>query len=228
MPITITTNQFKFKDPNTGQYRAISAVADESLEDRLAEISAAGAEAVADVTSTKNAALQAVEAKEAAADISAGAAASSAIDAGESADAASAAQTGAETAQVAAELAQTAAEAAATAADGSKTAAAGSATAAAASAAEVANRGIAIEGSKTLTNTQDFPFNNSVVSVALGRTLDNTDYVVEIKAAASDDGSNFGAIVVTDRLANGFKLSFTGGAKSVTVQYVVIGGFKVV
>lgn len=85
--------------------------------------------------------------------------------------------------------------------------------------------GKVIEGSVTLTNTQQYPFNNSIKSVSLGQTLANADYVVVIKSAVSSDGANVGDIVVTDRLANGFKLALTGSATSVTVTYYVIGGF---
>ena len=65
MPITITTNQFKFKDPNTGQYRAISAVADESLEERLEAIESAGNTAVSAVTTAQATAVSAIDSKKA-------------------------------------------------------------------------------------------------------------------------------------------------------------------
>ena len=59
---------------------------------------------------------------------------------------------------------------------------------------------VAQEGTKTLTNTLEFPFNDSQVSVALGHALDNINYDVVIK-------------------------SVTGSASSVTVTYAVIGGY---
>ena len=65
MPITITTNQFKFKDPTTGQYRAISAVADESLEERLEAIESAGNTAVSAVTTAQTTAVSAIDSKKA-------------------------------------------------------------------------------------------------------------------------------------------------------------------
>ena len=79
------------------------------------------------------------------------------------------------------------------------------------------------EGTKTLTNTKRFPFNDSKSSVSLAKTQKNTKYV--IIAEPSTVAGNIGDINVSDRLTNGFKLAFTGSAKSVTVKYYVIGGF---
>lgn len=79
------------------------------------------------------------------------------------------------------------------------------------------------EGTKTLTNTKRFPFNDSKASVSLVKTQKNTKYV--IIAEPSTVAGNIGDINVSDRLTNGFKLAFTGSAKSVTVKYYVIGGF---
>ena len=79
------------------------------------------------------------------------------------------------------------------------------------------------EGTKTLTNTKRFPFNDSKSSVSLGKTQKNTKYV--IIAEPTTVAGNIGDINVSDRLTNGFKLAFTGSAKSVTVKYYVIGGF---
>ena len=79
------------------------------------------------------------------------------------------------------------------------------------------------EGTKTLTNTKRFPFNDSKASVSLAKTQKNTKYV--IIAEPSTVAGNIGDINASDRLTNGFKLAFTGSAKSVTVKYYVIGGF---
>ena len=77
-------------------------------------------------------------------------------------------------------------------------------------------------GTVTLTNSSTFPFNNSRKTVALGGVRDSTDYVV-LSEIVSANG-NPGEIEVTDKLDNGFKLGFTGSAKSVTVNYTVFGG----
>lgn len=79
------------------------------------------------------------------------------------------------------------------------------------------------DGSVTLTNTKKFPFNDSKKSVSLAKTQKNTKYV--IIAEVTSVAGNVGDINVSDRLTNGFKMAFTGGAKSVTVKYYVIGGF---
>lgn len=79
-------------------------------------------------------------------------------------------------------------------------------------------------GSKVLSNTNKFPFNNSKSTVALSQTRDNLNYIVVIVSATG--AGNIGEVEVSDRLVNGFKLAFTGSAKSVTVQYAVIGGYN--
>lgn len=79
-------------------------------------------------------------------------------------------------------------------------------------------------GTKTLTNTQEFPFNNSAVTVALQKAQSNNLYTVDVEVTAYS-GGNVGDIVVSNRATNGFTLSFTGSATSVTVAYIVKGGF---
>ncbi len=79
-------------------------------------------------------------------------------------------------------------------------------------------------GTKTLTNSQTFPFNNSISTVPLENARDNLNYVVVIVSVTGS--GNIGEVEVTDRLVNGFKLAHTGSAKSVTVKYAVIGGYE--
>ena len=78
-------------------------------------------------------------------------------------------------------------------------------------------------GSVTLTNTEEFPFNDSAVSVPLVNERDNMNYVVEIIKV--EPVGNPGEIEVSDRQVNGFKMAFTGSASSVKVTYAVIGGY---
>ena len=75
----------------------------------------------------------------------------------------------------------------------------------------------------TLTNSLAYPFNNSQQTVALAAQRNTPAYVVitEVKSFVG----NVGEIVVTDILANGFKIAFTGSAKSVTVEYKILGGY---
>ena len=77
-------------------------------------------------------------------------------------------------------------------------------------------------GSKTLTNSHQFPFNNSQESVALVNRQDNIKYAV-VAEFGSVTG-NAGEIVVSDKQVNGFKLAYTGSAPSAVVNYIVIGG----
>lgn len=76
------------------------------------------------------------------------------------------------------------------------------------------------EGTKSLTNTRRFPFNDSVQTVALVNTQRNTKYAVVTDVPAG----NVGDIIVSDKQVNGFKLAFTGGASAATIKYIVIGG----
>lgn len=77
-------------------------------------------------------------------------------------------------------------------------------------------------GTVSLTNTLAFPFNNSVKSVSLAVNQKDTNYIVvaEITSASGNPGE----IVITDKLTNGFKIQYTGSAKSATVKYAIIGG----
>ena len=77
-------------------------------------------------------------------------------------------------------------------------------------------------GTATLTNSRKFPFNDSLKSVALANRQRNTQYVViaEVVTVAG----NIGDVVISDKQVNGFKMGFTGGAASATVNYIVIGG----
>ena len=79
-------------------------------------------------------------------------------------------------------------------------------------------------GTITLNNTSTYPFNNSVKSVSLATPRDTGDYAVDVYVTAPTDGNRVGRIVVTDKLKNGFKIAYTGGAASVTVRYTVRGG----
>ena len=90
--------------------------------------------------------------------------------------------------------------------------------------AEVVDKLHTVEtGTVTLTNSAKYPFNNSQKTVALAAQRNTPAYVVitEVKSFVG----NVGEIVVSDILANGFKLAFTGSATSVTVEYKILGGY---
>ena len=78
-------------------------------------------------------------------------------------------------------------------------------------------------GTVTLTNSQEFPFNNSKRTVALQTAQANADYLVVTEIM--DFTGNVGDIVITDKMTNGFAIQHTGSASSVEVDYFVIGGF---
>ena len=90
--------------------------------------------------------------------------------------------------------------------------------------AEVVDKLHTVEtGTVTLTNSAKYPFNNSQKTVALAAQRNTPAYVVitEVKSFIG----NVGEIVVSDILANGFKIAFTGSATSVTVEYKILGGY---
>lgn len=91
-------------------------------------------------------------------------------------------------------------------------------------ATELEQHQVAMTGSVTLTNSLAFPFNNSLKSVALDHSLENTNYDVVILSVTAT--GNPGEIEISDRQVNGFKAAFTGSASSVTVNYAVIGGYN--
>lgn len=78
-------------------------------------------------------------------------------------------------------------------------------------------------GTITLTNTSKYPFNSSAKTVALAKTRNSTNYLVEC-TVESYSGGLPGDIVVSGKAVNGFKLEFDGSAKSVTIKYIVKGG----
>ena len=74
----------------------------------------------------------------------------------------------------------------------------------------------------SLTNTRGFYFNNSAKTVALANMRSSTNYRVITEVQGNP--VNVGNVVVYDKQANGFKIAFTGSAKSVTVRCFVQGG----
>lgn len=78
----------------------------------------------------------------------------------------------------------------------------------------------------TLTNSKAFPFNSTVSSpttVALTKNRRNLYYSVEA-TATKVSGGLLGDIHITDKALNGFKVSFDGSAKSVTLELKIKGG----
>lgn len=76
----------------------------------------------------------------------------------------------------------------------------------------------------TLNNTLEYPFNDSIQTVSLKKERSNTLYSVFAEVIESD--GNVGQIQVTDCLENGYKVAFTGSAKTVQIKCKVMGGYE--
>lgn len=79
----------------------------------------------------------------------------------------------------------------------------------------------------TVNNTYDYPFNNSVATVQLDTLRNKTSYTVdvEVEEVTGAAGASAGEVQIYDKLNNGFKVHFTGSAKSATLKLYVRGGF---
>ena len=75
----------------------------------------------------------------------------------------------------------------------------------------------------TLTNSQVYPFNDSGLVVALQTPRDTTDYFVDTEIISNTRGFA-GQIIITNKLLNGFRISYTGSAASIQIRYSVRGG----
>lgn len=85
-------------------------------------------------------------------------------------------------------------------------------------------QGVSEVGTVTLKNTSKLPFNNSRATIALKKPRASLDYGVEIIEATASDAKPIGDIVANARQLNGFALSYSGSAASVTIKYKVTGG----
>jgi hypothetical protein len=80
-------------------------------------------------------------------------------------------------------------------------------------------------GTTTLTNSLEYPFNNSLKTVAIVEKRNTIrDYEVSIDVVSSD--GPVGEIKVSAKLTNGFKVEYTGSAKNVTLKYYLRGGTR--
>lgn len=75
----------------------------------------------------------------------------------------------------------------------------------------------------TLTNTLNYPFNDSQQTVLLSHNRTTTDYKV-VPEVVSYSGGGVGDLEITDKLLNGFKIAFTGGASAVLLNLFISGG----
>ena len=74
----------------------------------------------------------------------------------------------------------------------------------------------------TLTNSVGYPFNNSVQTVSMTPVRKNKNYLVEYSITTKN--GNVGEVEISDKQLNGFKVAFTGSAKSVTLKLFIKGG----
>lgn len=75
-----------------------------------------------------------------------------------------------------------------------------------------------------LTNSQKYPFNSSIKTIALQQSRNHLNYTVEAEVLERNGGFA-GDIVVSGKLVNGFKIAYTGSAASVKLKVFVKGGF---
>lgn len=80
-----------------------------------------------------------------------------------------------------------------------------------------------ISGVITLTNTQDYPFNNSGATIPIAIPKNNLHYRVDAYVVNATGGF-VEQIVIYDKQVNGFKIRFDGSAKNVELRYQVVGG----
>lgn len=79
-----------------------------------------------------------------------------------------------------------------------------------------------VSGTVALTNARTYPCNNSKKSVSLGKNMGSTNYLVMTEVVSSN--GCVGDVEVSEKLVNGFKLAYTGSAKSASIKYIAIGG----
>jgi hypothetical protein len=73
----------------------------------------------------------------------------------------------------------------------------------------------------TLKNSKDWPFNDSVQTVALEKFWDNRDYTVQTEVVSAD--GDVGDMIISGKAINGFKIAFTGSARQAVIRYQVMG-----
>lgn len=77
---------------------------------------------------------------------------------------------------------------------------------------------------QSMSNSLIYPFNNSSTSISLQYVRANIDYTVQYEAM-SITGGFLGEIIISDKTINGFRVSYTGSATSVTLKMYIKGGF---
>lgn len=77
----------------------------------------------------------------------------------------------------------------------------------------------------TLENKQEYPFNDSDKTIQLNTKRNTKNYTIFAEVVSvSGGGRGVGDVEFSSKLENGFKVHFTGSAKSVTLNLYVRGG----
>lgn len=74
-----------------------------------------------------------------------------------------------------------------------------------------------------LTNSLQYPFNNSIKTISLSSAKNNLDYTIQYEIT-SYSGGFVGDIVITEKMLNGFKIASTGSATTVNLKLYIKGG----
>ena len=77
-------------------------------------------------------------------------------------------------------------------------------------------------GVVNLKNTNKYPFNNSIKTIAMKKARNTIDYRVVYELISSDGA--IGEVIITDKQLNGFKIEYTGSAANVAIKYYIQGG----
>lgn len=77
-------------------------------------------------------------------------------------------------------------------------------------------------GEIALTNSLDYPFNDSGTMIQLQSARNHLTYRIETEVLTTD--GFVGDIEIRDKALDSFKIQYTGSARNVTLRYFVIGG----
>ena len=70
-----------------------------------------------------------------------------------------------------------------------------------------------------LTNTKEYPLNDSEKTIALEHERNDTDYIILTEVIDAD--VLVGDIRVYDKAVNGFRIAYSGSAKNADIKYIV-------
>ena len=79
-----------------------------------------------------------------------------------------------------------------------------------------------VSGTVSLNNSKSYPFNDSEKTIPIIPSQLDCNYIVLTEVISTD--GEVGDISVADKAINGFKLSYSGSAKEVTLRYYILGG----